>query len=100
MNDEPFRLPVDGTLDLHTFRPRDARAVVTDYVEAAADAGLTEVRIVHGRGAGVLRGVVQATLEAHPDVDMFWDDHDARLGATWARIRPGRREARRPEVDP
>lgn len=100
MNDDPIRLPVDGTLDLHTFRPHDARAVVTDYVEAAADAGLTEIRIVHGRGTGVLRGVVQATLEAHPDVDTFWDDHDAHLGATWARIRPGRRAASPPEVDP
>jgi DNA-nicking Smr family endonuclease len=76
--------PIDGTLDLHTFNPRDARAVVDDYVTAAREAGLAEVRIIHGRGTGVLRGLVQATLEAHPDVSAFDDDPASHLGATIA----------------
>ena len=83
---EPFVLPIDGTLDLHAFRPKDARSVVEDYIREAHAAGLREVRVIHGRGAGVLRGIVQAMLEAHPLVEAFWDDTDAHLGATVARL--------------
>jgi DNA-nicking Smr family endonuclease len=83
---EPFALPIDGTLDLHAFSPRDVRSLVEDYVTEAHARGLQEIRIVHGRGTGVLRGIVQAALEAHPLVETFWDDADSRLGATGARL--------------
>lgn len=82
----PFVLPVDGTLDLHAFRPGDAQSVVIEYVREAHAAGLRQIRVVHGRGSGVLRGIVQATLEAHPLVEAFWDDADSHLGATVARL--------------
>jgi DNA-nicking Smr family endonuclease len=85
-DDDVVMLPIDGTLDLHAFRARDVQSVVTEYVTAAQATGLREIRIVHGRGAGVLRGVVQVTLERHPLVETFWDDADAHLGATWARL--------------
>lgn len=85
-DDDAVELPIDGTLDLHTFHPRDARAVVDDYVAAAREAGLDEIRVIHGRGRGVLRGLVQAALEAHPDVEAFDDDHASLLGATIARL--------------
>jgi DNA-nicking Smr family endonuclease len=91
-DDEVVVFPIDGTLDLHTFHPRDARAVVDDYVAAAREAGLVEIRIIHGRGTGVLRGLVQAALEAHPDVEAFDDDHASHLGATIARLVTHRRE--------
>ena len=84
---EPFALPIDGTLDLHAFSPRDARSVVREYVTEAHARGLKEIRIIHGRGTGVLRGIVQAALEAHPIVEAFWDDTDSHLGATGARLR-------------
>ena len=86
--DEPFLLPLDGTLDLHAFRPADARSVVDEYVRAAREAGLEEIRIVHGRGTGVLRGIVQAALEANPLVLEFWDDAASHLGATGVRLAP------------
>jgi len=82
-----FRVPIEGELDLHAFSPRDIPSVVADYVDAAAAAGLTEVRLVHGRGRGVQRGIVQAALERHPLVIEFWDDPASHLGATIARIR-------------
>jgi DNA-nicking Smr family endonuclease len=81
---EPVVLPIEPEIDLHSFNPRDVPSVVDEYVRAAADAGLTRVRIVHGRGRGVQRGIVQATLERHPAVAAFWDDVDAHLGATIA----------------
>ena len=87
MNDgEPFILPVDGSLDLHAFDPRDVASVVEEYVREAHARGLAEVRIVHGRGTGVLRGIVQAALEKHPLVEAFWDDPQSHLGATGAKL--------------
>ncbi len=83
------RVPIEPIFDLHPFAPRDVASVVNEYVGAAQAAGIQVVRIVHGRGRGVQRGIVQATLEAHPLVEAFWDDTDAHLGATFARLRIG-----------
>jgi dsDNA-specific endonuclease/ATPase MutS2 len=60
--------------------------VVEAYVEAAAAAGFGEVRLIHGRGRGIQRGIVQATLDRHPRVIEFWDDTASHLGATIARL--------------
>jgi DNA-nicking Smr family endonuclease len=81
---KPVRIPIERELDLHAFAPRDVASVVEEYVVAAAEAGIREIRIVHGRGRGVQRGIVQAALERHPLVVEFWDDPNARLGATAA----------------
>ncbi len=78
------RVPIGAEIDLHSFRPEDIASVVEEYVTAAADAGLREVRLVHGRGRGVQRGIVQAALERHPRVVSFADDTAAHLGATLA----------------
>lgn len=86
--DDPVRVPIDGTLDLHPFAPSDVRSLVEEYVSAAHYAGLREVRLIHGRGTGVLRGVVHAALDRHPLVIAFWDAPDTHLGATIARLSP------------
>ena len=83
---DPFRIPIEAELDLHAFAARDIASVVAEYVDAAAAAGLREVRLVHGRGRGVQRGIVQAALDRHPRVAEFWDDPAAHLGATIARL--------------
>jgi DNA-nicking Smr family endonuclease len=80
------RVPIEPTLDLHAFAPSDVASLVPEYVRAAHEAGIPVVRIIHGRGRGVQRGIVQAALEAHPLVEAFWDDTDAHLGATFARL--------------
>jgi DNA-nicking Smr family endonuclease len=84
---DPVQLPIEREIDLHAFHPRDVVSVVEEFVQAAADRGLTEVRLVHGRGRGILRAMVQAALDRHPAVVEFWDDDDARLGATVARLK-------------
>jgi DNA-nicking Smr family endonuclease len=81
---DPVNVPIERELDLHPFAPRDVASVVEEYVNAAAGAGIREVRIVHGRGRGVQRGIVQAALERHPLVERFWDDAGSHLGATVA----------------
>lgn len=83
---EPIRIPIESALDLHAFAPRDIPSVVSEYIDAAAEAGLREVRLVHGRGRGVQRGIVQKALDRHPKVIEFWDDHESHLGATIARL--------------
>lgn len=82
--DEPIRIPIEAAIDLHAFSPRDIPSVVDEYVTAAHAAGLREVRLIHGRGRGVQRGIVQQRLERHPLVKTFRDDTDSHLGATIA----------------
>ena len=84
--DEPVDVPIGPELDLHSFAPRDIPSVVDEYLVEAAAKGLQRVRLVHGRGRGVQRGIVQATLEKHPLVAEFWDDSASHLGATIARL--------------
>ena len=79
-------VPIGPELDLHAFAPREIASVVEEYVNAAAAQGLREVRLVHGRGRGVQRGIVQAALDRHPLVTEFWDDTASHLGATIARL--------------
>ena len=81
------RVPIEGTLDLHAFAPRDIASVVEEYVIAAHDAGLREIRLIHGRGKGVQRGIVQQALERHPLVIEFRDATETHLGATVATLR-------------
>src|SRR5207302_11390612 len=88
-SNDPVRIPIECELDLHAFAPRDIPSIVGEYIEAAAAAGLREVRLVHGRGRGVQRGIVQAALDRHPRVARFWDDPAAHLGATIARLDAG-----------
>lgn len=72
---DPTELPIDGTLDLHAFRPRDVKPLVTDYIDACLERGIHELRIVHGKGTGALRETVHSVLRKHPRVERF------RLGA-------------------
>jgi DNA-nicking Smr family endonuclease len=81
------RVPIESSLDLHAFHPRDIPSVVEEYVNAARDGGLREVRLIHGRGKGVQRGIVQAALEKHPLVEEFYDAPDSHLGATVALLK-------------
>ena len=78
------RLPLEDSIDLHPFHPRDIKSVVEEYVDAAHEAGLREVRLIHGRGRGIQRGIVQAALERHPLVVEFYDAPESHLGATVA----------------
>ena len=76
--DAPVVLPVEDSIDLHPFQPKDIPSVVEEYLEQSKQAGFHQVRLIHGKGRGVQRRVVQALLESHPAVDSF---HDAPLEA-------------------
>ncbi len=81
------RIPIESEIDLHAFQPKDIPSVVEEYVAAAHEAGLREVRLIHGRGRGIQRGIVQQTLERHPLVESFYDEPDSHLGATVALLK-------------
>lgn len=59
---EPIRLPIDGTLDLHCFRPTEVKELVPDYLQECRKTGILQVRVIHGKGTGSLRRTVHAIL--------------------------------------
>jgi dsDNA-specific endonuclease/ATPase MutS2 len=61
-------VPITDELDLHTFAPRDVKALVGDYLDECVAKGFAEVRIVHGKGVGTLRRIVHGVLASHPAV--------------------------------
>ena len=87
--DEPVHLPIEDWLDLHSFLPQDVPSVVGEYLEAAHARGFREVRLIHGRGIGVQRRIVQSLLRDHPLVTAFTDAPEDRggRGATLVRLR-------------
>ena len=79
-------IPIEDTIDLHTFQPREIHIVVEEYLHQALTKGFTEVRIIHGRGVGVQREIVRSLLAKHPEVLSFRDAPDR--GSTYVQLRP------------
>ena len=79
--DSPRELPIDGTLDLHTFLPRDVKELVNAYLDECRARGILEVRIIHGKGIGALREQVHSTLAKRQDVVRF--RLDSETGSSW-----------------
>ena len=88
--DKPFEFPIEDSIDLHPFPPRDIPDVVDAYLESAIEKGFREVRLIHGRGIGVQRDRVQKLLAKHPFVSGFHDAPTDRggWGATVAYLKP------------
>ena len=85
---EEIQLPIDGTLDLHTFLPQEAKSVVAEYLLACMEKGIYEVKIIHGKGKGVLAHTIRIFLENHPDVVEFQTDTGpSGWGATIVQLR-------------
>jgi DNA-nicking Smr family endonuclease len=90
--DEPFQLPIDGVLDLHSFRPQDVKAVLLEYLQACRERGVLEIRVIHGKGIGQLRQTVHAILSGSPHVASFSVAGQAYggTGATIVHLHPGK----------
>lgn len=88
---EPTRIPIESSLDLHSFHPSEIAAAAEAYLDAAAEAGLSEVRLIHGRGTGQQRQAVRRVCGRHPRVLSFGDAPPdlGGWGATVVRLRAG-----------
>ena len=87
---EPVVLPIDDCLDLHSFSPKEIASVVEEYLAECHAIGLSEVRIIHGKGIGVQRNIVHSILSKHAAVATY---HDAPAeagswGATVVILKP------------
>lgn len=79
--DDQFDMPIDGTLDLHTFSPREVKDLVPEYIEECRRRGIRQLRIIHGKGIGALRETVHAILERNPHVAGY--RHEGGSGGSW-----------------
>ena len=88
-SEEPVRLPIEDVLDLHGFAPKDVPSVVEEYLEQCRQAGISEVRLIHGKGMGAQRAVVRRLLKSHHDVVSFVDapPQTGGWGATIVRLK-------------
>ncbi|HET9208916.1 MAG TPA: Smr/MutS family protein [Thermoanaerobaculia bacterium] len=86
---EPVELPVTDVLDLHSFRPSEVPDLVREYLDAAYEKGLRELRIIHGKGTGVQRQTVRTLLSRDARVEAFGDAplEAGGWGATWVKLR-------------
>ena len=67
------RAQVGDEFWVHGMRAQQVVAAVDDYLEKAALAGHHRVRIIHGKGRGILRVAIQEALGDLSLVGMFRD---------------------------
>ena len=87
----PVAIPVDGVLDLHTFQPGEVKDLLPEYLNECRQRGILEVRVIHGKGTGMLRETVHAILRRMPEVASFRlaDEKAGGWGATMVLLRSG-----------
>ena len=78
---DPVEFPINGTLDLHTFKPSEVKDLVFDYIEACLEKKIYKLRIIHGKGTGTLRRIAQSILDKHPAVQNY--RHESGSGGGW-----------------
>ena len=89
-DDDAIVLPIDGVLDLHTFDPKDVKDLVPEYIGECLGRGITELRIIHGKGTGTMKAIVHNLLAKDPLVASFTDAGmgGGGWGATEVRLKP------------
>ena len=66
-----IRIPIEDSIDLHTFQPKEIPSLLEEYLLECEKKGLREVRIIHGKGKGVQRTIVHSFLGKSPLVDSY-----------------------------
>ena len=75
-------------LDLRGMRAADAHVNLDEFLDRAILDGASKLRVIHGRGTGVLRNVVRDHLRYHRSVSDFGPEPRERggNGATWVQM--------------
>lgn len=85
---EPVELPIDGILDLHLFSPKELGDLIPDYIEACLEKEIYSIRIIHGKGKGVLRRTVDSLLDKNEFVVSYrLADDRSSWGATLVELK-------------
>ena len=83
-----IEVPIDGVLDLHLFQPKEVRSLIDDYIKLCLERGIYDIRIIHGKGKGVLRDITHSVLRNNPLVlDFRLDSGSSGWGATLVRLK-------------
>src|SRR6185503_6358724 len=82
---EPVAVPITDVFDLHTIQPREVKLVVEEYLNEARRMGFRQVRIIHGKGIGVQREIVQTILRRTEFV-LDWTEAPPEAGGWGATI--------------
>jgi len=82
---EPVAVPITDVFDLHTIQPREVKLVVEEYLNEARRLGFRQVRIIHGKGIGVQREIVQTILQRTEFV-LDWTEAPPEAGGWGATI--------------
>ena len=77
---EPIRIPISDVLDLHTFQPKEVPDLLTDYFSECIEAGIHSIRVIHGKGKGILKHRVHSILKKNALVQSFKDAPSERGG--------------------
>jgi DNA mismatch repair protein MutS2 len=71
----------NSTLDVRGQRVDEVLGVLDQFLDDAILLGHSELKILHGKGEGVLRKVIRERLKALKTVTSFHDEHEDRGGA-------------------
>ena len=81
-NLEPVKIVIDGTLDLHHFSPKEVPDLLNEYFLECIKEGIFSVKIIHGKGKGILKARVHSILEKHDSVKSYAQTASGNWGAT------------------
>ena len=70
---KPVTIPISDELDLHTFNPKEIPGLLRDYFTECRAVGIFSIRVIHGKGTGILKNRVRAALKKMPGVADFAD---------------------------
>jgi len=96
---DPVIVPIDGVLDLHTFAPGELKGLMQDYIDACLASNIYDLRIIHGKGSGVMRVRVRALLEKDLRVQAY-EDAPANAGGWGATLVTLKKDVIWPEKEP
>lgn len=89
-SEDPYKIDINGVLDLHAFNPKDLSTLIDEYIYACLEKEIYKVRFIHGKGKGHVRRSVHALLERNPHVIEYQlaDESGGGWGATIANLAP------------